>query len=67
LAVVVARQNIVKIIRNQRVVVVLVVVLLVLDLMVMVVYTVQVRRVRVTTVGLRVVTGTWVAVVVPVQ
>tara|TARA_X000000368_G_scaffold373242_1_gene324119 strand:+ start:380 stop:583 length:204 start_codon:yes stop_codon:yes gene_type:complete len=67
LAVVVARQNIVKIIRNQRVVVVLVVVLLVLDLIVMVVYTVQVHRDKATTGGLRVVTGTWVVVVVPVQ
>jgi hypothetical protein len=66
LVVVVVRPNIVLIIRVRRVVVVPVEVLPVLDLMVMVVYTVRVHRDKATTGGLRVLTGTWVVVVVPV-
>jgi|TARA_B100001094_G_C17549290_1_gene492933 hypothetical protein len=67
LVVVVVRPNIVLIIRVRRVAVVPVVVLPVLDLIIMVVYTVRVHRDKATTGGIRVVTGTWVAVVVPVQ
>jgi hypothetical protein len=67
LVVVVVRLNIVLIIRVRRVVVVPVVVVPVLDLIIMVVYTVRVHRDKVMTGDLRVLIGTWVVVVVPVQ
>jgi hypothetical protein len=67
LVVVGVRPNIVLIIQTRRVVVVPVVVLLVLDLIIMVVYTVRVYRDKVMTGDLRVITGTWAVVVVPVQ
>jgi hypothetical protein len=67
LVVVVVRPNTVTITRNRRVVVVPVVVLPVLDLIIWVVYTVRVHLDKDTTGELRVLTGIWVVVVVPVQ